>query len=98
MHNVQVALSAIAVSTTSLLPGMNTRDYMSIRSALAFYRILAKRAYISENTVAQAHGLDTWSALEKAKERIPALRDALNPGNPEHLKAILGEWPRWQTV
>ena len=45
-------------------------------------------------TLAREHGFDSWPKLKRAIELTPQLRDALDPGDPDRVRAILAEAPQ----
>ena len=45
-------------------------------------------------TLAREHGFDSWPKFKRAIELTPQLRDALDPGDPERVGAILAEVPQ----
>ncbi len=44
--------------------------------------------------LAREHGFDSWPRFKHAIELSPQLRDALDPGDPERVRAILAEAPQ----
>jgi len=45
-------------------------------------------------TLAREHGFDSWPKLKRAIALTPQLRDALDPGDPDRVIAILAEVPQ----
>lgn len=45
-------------------------------------------------TLAREHGFDSWPKFKHAIELAPQLRDALDPGDPDRVRAILSEVPQ----
>lgn len=44
--------------------------------------------------VAREHGFESWSEMERATELASQLRDALDPGDPDAVRAIVAEVPQ----
>ncbi len=44
--------------------------------------------------LAREHGFDSWPKFKRAIELTPQLRDALDPGDPDRVSAILAEAPQ----
>lgn len=92
---VRPDLDQYRIQAKELLAACEAGDPRAL-ARVADYRSRSDGPILSDAqlTLAREHGFDSWPKLKHAIELIPQLREALDPGDPDRVVAILAEVPQ----